>query len=181
MREFTYQLEKYKGRKTRHRCPSCGHANEFTLYVHKETGLVLAPQVGKCNRENNCCYHYTPADYRRESGLIKQPQTYSMKAPLKPGNKIDFLPESYLYRTLAQYEQNNFFLFLRSIFTEAVAKHLCDKYLVGTSGRLWKGATIFWQKDRYGRLRQCKVMLYDPFTGKRVKKGAQVERYDPIS
>jgi len=46
---------------------------------------------------------------------------------------------------------------------------LIAKFHIGTSRR-WQGATIFWQLDLQGRLRTGKIMLYDPESGKRVKK-----------
>jgi hypothetical protein len=49
---------------------------------------------------------------------------------------------------------------------------VCELYHVGTS-KHWPGATAFWQVDTELKVRQVKVMLYDPGTGRRDKeKGA---------
>lgn len=71
---------------------------------------------------------------------------------------------------MQEYEQNNFYQFLVSMFTEDVAHDLAETYYLGTS-RHWPGANIFWQIDYKGELRQAKIMLYNPVTGRRVKDG----------
>lgn len=42
-------------------------------------------------------------------------------------------------------------------------------FLTGTN-LCWNNATIFWQIDQNEKLRAGKIMLYDPSTGKRIKK-----------
>ncbi|HMR85253.1 MAG TPA: DUF6371 domain-containing protein [Niabella sp.] len=66
-------------------------------------------------------------------------------------------------------EQNNFIKYLLSLFDEQTVWGLIHYYNIGTS-KHWPGATIFWQADKDANIRSGKVMLYDPFTGKRDKK-----------
>ena len=61
---YRYQLEKYRGRSTRHVCPQCGRKNVFTRYVDTENNnIYIRDNVGKCNRIDKCGYHYTPHQY----------------------------------------------------------------------------------------------------------------------
>jgi hypothetical protein len=61
---YRYQLEKYRGRSTRHVCLKCGRKNVFTRYVDTENNnIYISDIVGKCNRIDKCGYHYTPHQY----------------------------------------------------------------------------------------------------------------------
>ena len=64
MIQYRYQLEKYRGRSTRHVCPQCGRKNVFTRYIDTENNnMYISDIVGKCNRLDKCGYHYTPHQY----------------------------------------------------------------------------------------------------------------------
>ena len=52
MTQYRYQLERYRGRSTRHVCPQCGRKNVFTRYIDtKNNNIYISDNVGKCNRE----------------------------------------------------------------------------------------------------------------------------------
>ena len=52
MTQYRYQLERYRGRSTRHVCPQCGRKNVFTRYIDTENNnIYINDNVGKCNRE----------------------------------------------------------------------------------------------------------------------------------
>ena len=62
MTQYRYQLERYRGRNTRHVCPQCGRKNVFTRYVDTENNnIYISDNVGKCNRLDKCGYHATPS------------------------------------------------------------------------------------------------------------------------
>ncbi len=61
-------LEKYNGTESRHTCPACHTRNNFVRYVN-ENGEYLAADVGRCNRESKCGYHYKPKDYFSENSV----------------------------------------------------------------------------------------------------------------
>ena len=64
MIQYRYQLEKYRGRSTRHVCPQCGRKSVFTRYIDTENNnIYISDNVGKCNRLDKCGYHYTPHQY----------------------------------------------------------------------------------------------------------------------
>ena len=59
MTKYRYQLERYRGRSTRHVCPQCGRKNVFTRYIDTYNNIYINDIVGKCNRLDKCGYHYT--------------------------------------------------------------------------------------------------------------------------
>ncbi len=166
-----YRLEKYNG-KNRYRCPKCGTEREFVRYVD-ESGEHLSPEVGRCNREVKCSYHYTPRQFFADNPTYRiekrQPQARSgintaqvVKAP----DNLVFIPVDVLKRSITAYEQNNFVEYLRSLLPADVVNEALRRYFVGT----WKdGRTVFWQIDAQRRIRTGKLMTYDAVTGKRNK------------
>jgi hypothetical protein len=65
-----YILEPYTGQRSRGTCSNCGAAHEFSRYIDTENGnAYLDDRVGKCNRTNNCNYHYTPKQYFADNGF----------------------------------------------------------------------------------------------------------------
>ncbi len=70
MSEHKYILEPYKGMNTRYRCPDCQQRDKtFSLYIDTETGEHIHSRVGRCNRESNCGYHYTPKQYFQDNNI----------------------------------------------------------------------------------------------------------------
>ena len=64
MSDYRYQLERYRGRGTRHVCPQCHRKGVFTRYVDTHNNNeYISDNVGKCNRLDKCGYHYTPKQY----------------------------------------------------------------------------------------------------------------------
>ena len=57
----------------KHKCPSCGQ-KRMVKYIFNDTGEYIADNVGRCDREINCSYHYPPKDYYKDnpSPNIKQ-------------------------------------------------------------------------------------------------------------
>ena len=87
---YRYQLEKYSGKKSRFRCPSCGSENDFTRYVDTMTNEYLHPEVGICNRKSKCYYHYPPKKYFKDYSLIKLDEYH---------NKSNFKYKSQVFET----------------------------------------------------------------------------------
>lgn len=72
-------------------------------------------------------------------------------------------------RSMARYEINPLYIYIKGIFGEEKAKLLFSTYKVGTSAK-WGGSTVYWQIDLANRIRTGKIMSYDSHTGKRVKE-----------
>jgi hypothetical protein len=89
-----------------------------------------------------------------------------MQAAPRP---MEYLPIDLVEASRRQLSANHLWVFFSKQIGEAAANAIFEKYRVGTS-KHWQGATAFWQIDNKGNARQCKVMLYKPDTGRRVKK-----------
>lgn len=176
-----YTLEAYKGQRTRHTCPGCNKAKQFTKYIDTETGQPIAEHVGKCNRESKCGYHYTPSQFLRDNPEAgnqqgedwKQSEAYKTAYEPPKEEPVQYLPREVLNRTLTGYQANNFVRFLTSLFGEGEALQLALKYQLGTSKKYQNDggkAVVFWQIDKVGNIHQAKVMAYHPQTGKRLKE-----------
>ena len=170
MTNFTFTLEKYHGTNSRHTCPNCNTRREFSRYIDAN-GNHLAADVGKCNRESKCGYHFTPKQHfslnptqKRiaRQGYVRKKQPESLKTQ----KSINFIDFELLKQTLGNYEQNSFVRFLTNLFTDELEaiQAVLQKYAVGT----WKdNLSIFWQIDRHGKIRTGKLMRFDLQTGKR--------------
>lgn len=181
MNEHKYILQPYKGISSRHQCPACGHKGEFALYVDTETGQSLHPSVGRCNRDQKCGYHYTPAEYFKDNPDEKPKDDWKpayVPVQQKPAPRIEYLPVQYI-PTLKQIEKNNLFRFFCTMFGEAKSREVFEKYKVGTS-KHWCNSdglsAVFPQIDTNGNLRQIKVIAYNPITGKRLHKEHPAEK-----
>ncbi|WP_394991185.1 DUF6965 family protein [Emticicia sp.] len=172
MNEHLYKLEPYKGMKTRYSCPSCQQYKVFALYIDTETGEHLNESVGRCNREINCGYHYSPKQYFEENNISfdKSQQHRQQRAVEQlPPKQISLISVEVFTASLQSHESNNFVRYLIELFGVEVTNGLIAKYFIGTS-KYWNGATVFWQIDKEYQVRTGKIMLNSPTTGKRVKE-----------
>lgn len=175
MNEHRFILEPYKGMNSRYTCPNpnCRKGKTFALYIDVENGRNVSPIVGRCNREINCGYHYTPKQYFQDNHIAielkpEKSNGYQWK-PETPVKPVSYIPFDLMKSSLHSYEANNFVRYLGVLFGPEITAELVGRYLIGTS-KHWHGATVFWQIDALGRVRTGKIMLYDPLTGKRVKE-----------
>lgn len=184
MNEHKYILQPYKGISTRHQCPECGHKGEFALYVDTETRQMLHSSVGRCNRDQKCGYHYTPADYFKDNPDNKPKDDWKPAyVPPQPKSepKTDYLPTKFIPTDNAILD-NNLFKFFCLKFGEAKAREVFARYKVGTS-KHWQNngglSTAFPQIDTNGNLRQMKVIAYNPDNGHRLHKEHPAEKLTP--
>lgn len=160
-------------------CPQCGK-RRFKLYVDTATEQPLGDHIGKCERLDNCGHHFTPREYFVQSpdARAKADQwlhSDAWRTVHEPPKPLDCLPRDIMAKTQHLLEQNNFCRYLAEIFGWEQALELSTRYNLGSS-KMWKDphgglSVVFWQVDTQGRLRQGKVMAYDPTTGRRVKEG----------
>ena len=170
MRGFRYRLEPYNGMKTRFCCPKCGKQNVFTKYIDTDKNEYLNDSVGCCNRIIKCGYHYKPKEYFLDNNI---PSNTIFKKYIsfdkKPKLEISYIDIEIMKKSIAPKESNFFIDYLVSLWDLETASFLAEKYNIGTS-KYWNGATVFWQKDKEGKVRSGKIMLYNAVNGKRVKK-----------
>ena len=167
MIQFRYSLEKYRGSKSRFICPNC-NKKEFTRYIDNVTKTYLDDVVGKCNRLEQCGYHYTPKQFFDSNGIKRQ--LFSYKISPEPPKEVYFFDESILSQSLHSEERkSNLFHFLSQFFNKKDVESTFEKYLIGYSA-YWKNSVIFWQIDIENKIRAGKIMQYDPSSGKRDKR-----------
>jgi hypothetical protein len=161
---YTYQLEEYHGKSSRHKCPKCGDEHSFTLYVD-EYGNYLDCNVGRCNHEIGCGYHYTPKQYFEDKG------TYQRTTPVynRVQNKKEAESPSYIDKDIVykyQGTENNLICYLCNFFGYDALMKSCAFYFMGSTP---DGSAIYWQIDTRMKVRSGKIIPYDKETGHRVK------------
>jgi len=179
------QLEKYRGAKSRHTCPSCNHRNEFTRFVDNDTGEYLPDHVGICNRVSKCGYRYTAKQYYADNPTARAGQftrtkkrgTPNYAFAVKRGSQVeyksvstltpDFIPFEHLKPTLRNYDRNAFVQFLLKLFPDCSEEinSVLTMYLVGT----YQDYTCFPYIDRSNRICRAKLIRFNRATGKRLK------------
>jgi len=150
----------------KYHCPSCGQ-KRFVRMKNFDTGELLPDEVGRCDRENSCGYHMTAKQYFTNSGIQFIPKNKSKEFELSNDCPVDYLPFEIMDKSVTDHKRCNLFPFLNKLFRNDVATWLCTNYLIGTNRN---GDTVFWQVDISGKIRQAKVMQYNPETGKRNKE-----------
>ena len=175
-----YNLQKYKGISSRYTCPQCGRPHEFVLYVD-ESGNKLADNVGRCNRESSCGYHYTPKQYFLDHPEARGGKTWQEELQAEVGRRVMssavetsqvkpaplcVIPDDVVRRSIKYNRDSNFITFLRTLFDPLIIEGLIGEYRLGVARN---GSVIFYQLDIKGRCRTGKIMQYDPETGHRIK------------
>ena len=155
---YKYTLEKYKGLRQKQICPSCGKKS-FVRYVVASTGKVLDNTVGRCDRVDNCGYHYKPYEYFRDGGV--RPKVENIHTEYKPEN-IVFLNRDLIKKSQSNLDENliNFL---------GLTKQECELWNIGTINLFKKRCVVFWQVDNENIVHAGKIMGYAE-NGHRCKK-----------
>lgn len=172
--KYRFHLEKYKNLSSKHVCPKCGHKGCFVRYIDTAGEITFPDNVGRCDRENNCGYHYTPKQYFHDNPDMKEQifeQTESAKVSkvprtVKPKVEPYLFDKNLMLATEKAYERNPLCSFLGGILGMDKAISQMRMYNTGTTKN---GGTAYWLMDYQGRLRDCKIMFYDAATGHRLK------------
>lgn len=168
---YQYQLDKSS---RKYICPQCQHKT-FTLYID-EYGQALNEEVGRCDRQDKCRYHYSPREYFKDHETLDK--TYRKNRRRTSSNHIRIVEPSFIspdvfIPTIGKYECNSLMHFLHSVFDSKIGSAMVDEiavgYGVGTS-KMFGGSPVFWQVDECGRIRSGKIMGYNPYSGKRIKE-----------
>jgi hypothetical protein len=151
-------------------CPEC-KKRTFVLYINSMTGEPLHPDVGKCDRADNCGHHYTPKQYFTDNHIPFDKDvatTPRMGTPSKPQPAPSYIDAGIFKKSLQGYDNNRLIEYLCTVVGEEATKGVIQRYFIGSS-KHWDGSTVFWQIDGGGRVHAGKIMQYDSRTGKRVK------------
>lgn len=173
---YRYQLESPKvtgRRQQKTTCPQCGRRKCFVRYVdtHNDCRYV-ADDVGKCDHQHSCGYHYRPSEYYHDHPWAADLQAQDATAapatarrPWTPPPLPPFQPLPYDYVTRSHSAQSTFWQWLQneaaprlSVSTDALGR-LFDDYRLGATRQ---GYVIFWQIDRQQRVHGGHIMQYGP-------------------
>jgi hypothetical protein len=70
----------------------------------------------------------------------------------------------------AENTNDNFTDYLKTIFTPDEVFKASTNYFLTGANYYWSNATLFWQIDHKEQIHACKIMLYNSYTGKRIKE-----------
>ena len=167
--DMIFSLRKYTGRKDV--CPLCGQRS-FTPYVDEE-GNILDVNVGRCDRESKCGYHFTPKQFfavhpelSSQDWRDSKPRHINLDAVQKG---LCTIPIEFISRSVTAKRNSALQVFFHTHLDKADADLIdwsAEEYMVGVTK---EGATIFPQIDINGRCRTAKIMRYDSSTGHRMK------------
>ena len=172
MSEYRFHLQKYK-LGNRYTCPQCGRKRCFARYIDEEGQIKFPDNVGRCDHEQSCGYHYSPSDYFKDNPDANCKENPRNETPIKLCRKEKPLPtfieNKLMEQTMQCYSVNPLHQYLSTVFDKEETERLFALYKVGTSKK-WCGSTIFWQIDVNGNVRTGKIMKYDAKTGHRIKE-----------
>jgi hypothetical protein len=154
--QFKYILDKSS---KKFKCPKC-NSLRYVRFINNETSEYIDYNFGRCDREQECGYFNLPSSNTKS---ISYSSFYETKTEVP-----SYLDPILVSKTLTQYENNNFTLYLKSLFDEQKVTEVINKYKIGTS-KYFENSTIFWQIDNHNHIHTGKVMAYNPTTGKRIK------------
>jgi hypothetical protein len=170
-KKYRIELEKHSRSKRKHTCPECNIKGVFVRYIDTETYNYISDEVGRCDRQFECGYHYPPRHYFEKNRYY--PKEYNKYKNLSDvSGKIKFrftMDNSVMAATLNKSENNNLVKFLINRFDPQQVDDAIINYNVGTINK-WPGATVFWQVSITNEIRTGKIILYNEKTGKRVKE-----------
>lgn len=145
-------------------CPKCGRKKCFVRYVDTHNNCsYLADNVGKCDHENSCGYHYKPghffADTPNWADYVKKSTTPDWTPPPLP--PFQPLPMDLVTRS----HSPNSFLWqwlsgpcaLQLDLDSEVLQRVYEDYQLGATRQ---GEVIYWQIDELGRVHGGHIMQY---------------------
>jgi hypothetical protein len=160
--EYQYHLAKWNERTDkRMRCPECkkvGYKEYVDAYGHP-----VDPKghlCGKCDHENSCGYHLTPAEWFKANPEERKALVAEKVAERVQRKRIE-IPLQKVGATMRSYDKNVFVKWLMSLPWDddqrAALPELLKLYCIGTSK---DGGCIWWQIDGNHVCRTGKKMLY---------------------
>jgi hypothetical protein len=102
-----------------------------------------------------------------EISFINEVKTITPPPPVKPSfHSLELLDKMYNDNCI----DDNLTEFLKSKFSKDEVFKAMQNYFITGTNTFWNNATIFWQINHKEQIKGAKVMLYDRFTGKRIKE-----------
>ena len=149
-------------RQQKFQCPHCGRKS-FVRYVDTYNNYsYVGDEVGKCDHEHSCGYHYKPGEYYRDHAWLKEPVRHSKTPMPKPTlPPLMHLPKELVAQS--HFPQSTFWQWFshdcaKSLNIDpATIQRVYEDYRIGATDR---ECIIFWQIDEKQRVRTGHVMQY---------------------
>lgn len=170
--DFRYQLDSPRvtgRRQEKTTCPRCGRRKCLVRYVDTHDQCrYLSDEVGRCDHEQSCGYHYRPRDFFRDRPwLAESTATFpsQRKPPVRPTPPppppLQPLPEE----LPAQYHspRSTFWQWMTTTCAPRLglsAEALRSVYEDYRLGATQAGEVVFWQIDERQRVRTGHIMQY---------------------
>lgn len=151
-------------------CPKCGK-KRYTRFVDNQTGQYLPYEFGRCERINSCGYMKSPKNNNNESNNYKMAKDFEPKEVVSEIASERIENKSFMLSSVNDFMNSALLFFLYLVWGEK-AVEVFNLYEVMVAKHYYKDGkfgTAFLQMDREGKIRQVKVMAYNPKTGKRLK------------
>lgn len=139
------------GTNTKIDCPSCGHKKKFTLFMDLDSGEVMPPEFGRCDREEKCGYYKHPLSDQPTTGIKYEP---------KPKAPQQYIDKSIVSQSMEFNKFNKFLLLLKENFGGEKVEEAIKKYYIGTSK---SGGVGYYCINHKKLVTSCKVVIYKDF------------------
>ncbi len=176
---YRYSLEPSGNGRQYDLCPKCGH-KRYTHYIDTETGEYLPNEYGRCERKDSCGYHKSPKEFINYLKTNKMKQENEMKEVVSEVTPDRIENNSSMLMGEKDYSHGALTFFLIRIFGEKAIEVL-RLYRVMIAKQYHKDGkygVAFLQIDKKGKIRQVKIMAYNPSTGKRLKENDEFLFYN---
>ena len=136
MSEYRFHLQKYK-MGNHYTCPQCGRKRCFARYIDEQGHITFPDNVGRCNHEQSCGYHYSPSDYFKDNPDANSNDDWRYKTPIigcrKEKTLPTFIENKLMEQTLHGYSGNPLYRYIPTVFGWEETERLFTLYKVGTS------------------------------------------------
>ena len=142
------------------------------LKIDRNRRRVKLCPCGKSNKDGKFApfKNYDDKGYCHSCGETFFPEIENEVKPIyTPPKSMSRHDYDLVIKSGRNFKNNKFIQWLKSRFAIEEVKEVIERYLIGSSNH-WKGGTVFWQIDKFQRVRGGKIMLYNASNGKRVKE-----------
>ena len=170
MTEHRYTLESPRvthRRQQKITCPQCGRYKCFVRYVDlKNQCHYLSDEVGKCDHQHSCGYHYRPSDYFHDHPTERDRDNELAAKPIpifKPREQ-PLIPIDAVLALRSHSPQSTFWQWVTQMAPSVGAtadglRRVFDAYYLGATHQ---SDVIFWQIDDQMLVHTGHIMCYNP-------------------